>query len=487
MSGGLPPAHEPSVKLVAGLVVAERFRLVRPLGEGGMGAVWVAQHVELDTPCALKFMHPEAARSPETAARFRREARAVAHLRSPHVVQILDHGVWRGTPYIAMELLEGEDLAKRLKRVRPMPPRDVARIAGEIGRALTKAHAAGLVHRDLKPANIFLVRDDDREIAKVLDFGVAKLTPGSALDEAPTTTGEVLGTPFYMSPEQLRGGRDVDHRSDLWALAVLVYQCLTGRLPFKAGVLAELIVKIMVDPSPVPSQVAPEVGLPPELDAWWARASERDPTRRFQTARELCDALTLALGASIAPSLGMSHGGGSLAPDSMAGRWTGRLAETTGAVGGASVEELDSGLLLTAMPTVGPTAPPGALQPVLPADLRPKRWVRGLVAAAALLVGGGAAVFALRGSATPRERDESPPQVVAASPSSPAAATAEPRTPASAAPAVGTSAAPAVVPTASASTAPPVKPAQRRPTEEPAKPPPPPVKRPPKHEGITDF
>jgi serine/threonine protein kinase len=279
------------VELVPGIVVADRFRLVRPLGQGGMGAVWLEQHTGLDVPCAVKFIHEQAAHSPDVRARFEREAKAAAQLRSPHVVQILDHGVWQGFPYIAMELLEGEDLGERLHRCRVLPPREVLAIAGQVGRALSKAHGAGLVHRDLKPANIFLVRDEEREIAKVLDFGIAKVKE-TGLD-GNTKTGAVLGTPYYMSPEQARGSKAIDHRSDLWALAVVVYQCMTGRLPFMGQALGDLFVKIIVEPLPVPSQTA---SVPPGFDAWWARAAERDPGQRFQTARELTDNLSLALG-----------------------------------------------------------------------------------------------------------------------------------------------------------------------------------------------
>jgi serine/threonine-protein kinase len=280
--------------LTPGLVVADRFRLERTLGQGGMGAVWVAQHVSLDTPCAVKFIHEESTTSTELRNRFEREAKAAAQLRSPHVVQILDHGVWEGRPYIAMELLEGEDLAKRLRRTRPLPSVVVAAIASQVGRALTKAHAAGLVHRDLKPANIFLVRDDDREIAKVLDFGVAKTTAVATTmtSDGDTKTGAMLGTPFYMSPEQARGNKDIDHRADLWALAVVVYQCVTGKLPYRSDALGDLLVKIITEPPPVPSSVAT---VPPGFDAWWKRASDHDITKRFQTAKELTDALALAL------------------------------------------------------------------------------------------------------------------------------------------------------------------------------------------------
>jgi eukaryotic-like serine/threonine-protein kinase len=143
--------------LAPGLVVADRFRLERVLGQGGMGSVWLARQVALDVPCAVKFIHPEAARSADVRGRFEREAKAAAQLRSPHVVQILDHGVWQGAPYIAMELLVGEDLEHRLARQKTLPPRETAAIASQVGRALTRAHAAGLVHRDLKPANIITV------------------------------------------------------------------------------------------------------------------------------------------------------------------------------------------------------------------------------------------------------------------------------------------------------------------------------------------
>jgi serine/threonine protein kinase len=296
------------MELSEGLIIADRFRLIRPLGQGGMGAVWLALHTGLDVPCAVKFIHDEAAKSPELRARFEREAKAAAQLRSPHVVQVLDHGVWEGAPYIAMELLEGEDLAHRLHRRRPLSARETLLIAVHVGRALTRAHAAGLVHRDLKPANIFLVRDDEQEIAKVLDFGVAKVKETS-LDGA-TKTGAVLGTPFYMSPEQARGIKSIDHRSDLWALAVVVYQCLVGKLPFRGDALGDLFVKIIVEPVPVPSQVAAQIAaqtpskmdvapIPPGFDAWWARATCRDPADRYQTAKAFTDALGLALGVTV--------------------------------------------------------------------------------------------------------------------------------------------------------------------------------------------
>ncbi len=279
------------MELTPGLVIADRFRLAKPLGQGGMGAVWLADHITLQVPCAVKFMRPEVAENASLRARFEREAVAAAQLRSPNVVQILDHGVWEGSPYIAMEYLEGEDLDQRLQRRGRLTPEETLAVVAQVARALNKAHAAGLVHRDLKPPNIFLTRDDDREIVKVLDFGVAKTTTPDTKGE--TKTGSIVGTPYYMSPEQAQGTKAVDLRTDLWALGVVTYQCLTGALPFESDAFGDLVLKIVVEPIPVPSQVA---AVPPGFDAWFARALQRDVGARFQTAKELAEALMDALG-----------------------------------------------------------------------------------------------------------------------------------------------------------------------------------------------
>jgi len=277
------------IQLQEHAVIAGRFRLNHQIGRGGMGSVWHATHLGLDIPCAVKFIEGEYAPMAEAQTRFEREAKAAATLRSPHVVQILDHGVCDGTPYIAMELLEGEDLGKRLQQAGRLSPRDTHGIVVQVCRALSKAHGLGIVHRDLKPDNIFLVRDDDREIAKVLDFGIAKRDQ-NALAGSNTKTGAMLGTPYYMSPEQAQGTKSVDFRSDLWSLGVIVYQCVTGRLPFESEALGDLLMKIIVNPLPIPSQVA---GVPAGFDAWWARAASRDPTGRFQSAKDFADSLGL--------------------------------------------------------------------------------------------------------------------------------------------------------------------------------------------------
>lgn len=275
-----------------GVVIFERFRLERLLGRGGMGSVWLARHLTLDVPCAVKFIEEELGENKDLRSRFAREAKAAAQIKSPNVVRILDYGVFEDTPYIAMEYLEGEDLAGRLQRAGVLSAEETCAIVGQVSRALAKAHVAGIIHRDLKPENIFITQDEDGVTAKVLDFGVAKHTTSPGL-ATKTKTGALLGTPFYMSPEQARGTSELDARSDLWSLAVIAYQCLTGKLPFTSQALGDLLAKIMFEDAPLPSQAAP--GLPASLDAWWKKASARAPEDRFSSARELADALGAAL------------------------------------------------------------------------------------------------------------------------------------------------------------------------------------------------
>jgi serine/threonine protein kinase len=258
-----------------------------------MGSVWLAQHLALGINCAMKFVDGQARAHPELVARFELEAKVEAQLRSPHVVHVLDHGLWQGIPYMAMEYLEGETLADRIYKLGRIEPSVTYRVVAHVARALMHAHAIGIVHRDLKPENIFIVPSDDGEIVKVLDFGVAKFTTGWTVSRV-TKTGLLVGTPLYMSPEQARGTREIDGRADLWSLAVIAYQCLTGSLPFMSEGLGDLLAKIMFDPIPRPTEVVSD--LPPEIDGWWLLASSRDLDSRFQSAKELADALGAALG-----------------------------------------------------------------------------------------------------------------------------------------------------------------------------------------------
>ncbi len=290
------PEPPPSTALIAG-----KYQLIKMIGRGGMGSVWEGRHTSLGTRVAIKFIEAEYANSQEARSRFDNEAKAAATIQSKHAIQIYDHGVTDdGKPYIVMELLTGEPLDKRIERLGRLPLQDVARIFQQVARGLGRAHERGIIHRDLKPENIFLVTtpDDDDEVAKVLDFGIAKIkgVAGQQLSNS-TKTGAVLGTPYFMSPEQARGLRDIDHRTDLWSLGVIVFKCVTGVLPFDGESLGDLLVKICTTQIPVPSQVLP--GLPPAFDAWFSRALDRDPQKRFASALEMSDALSYACGVSV--------------------------------------------------------------------------------------------------------------------------------------------------------------------------------------------
>jgi serine/threonine-protein kinase len=269
-------------------VLAGKYRLVHQLGKGGMGSVWLAHHLTLQSPVAIKLIDPQIANNPEALGRFMRE------------VQILDHGVDSGTPYIAMELLEGQSLAERLRKVGRLSPQDTARVLTHTARAITRAHEVGVVHRDLKPDNIFLIENEEEELAKVLDFGIAKSTiVGFGMSAvAETRTGALMGTLHYMSPEQAEGVKSVDFRTDIWAMGVISFECLLGRRPFEGETVGTLVLDICSRPLPVPSQHG---AVPAEFDAWFGRACARDPAARFPSARDaaaelrrICEARGLA-------------------------------------------------------------------------------------------------------------------------------------------------------------------------------------------------
>jgi serine/threonine-protein kinase len=277
-------------------VLNGRYRLVRPVGHGAQASVWIADHLALRTQVAVKLIDPDLARKPDARDRFQREAMAAAQLRSAHVVQILDHGIDDGQPFIVMELLDGEDLFDRLERQGRLTLRETSRIVTQVARALTRAHAAGIVHRDLKPENIFLVANDDDEVAKVLDFGVAKISEPARRPMHRTRFGQLIGTPHYMSPEQVQGITEVDSRADLWSLGVIAYQCATGTLPFDSEGMGDLFVKITSGELPVPSRDAST--LPEAFDAWFAKACARALDARFEGARAMAQALAEVVAAA---------------------------------------------------------------------------------------------------------------------------------------------------------------------------------------------
>jgi serine/threonine-protein kinase len=273
-----------------GSILAGKYRLDREIARGGMGAVWAARHLGLDKAVAVKLLSPAAPRAAQTRGCFEREARAAAGLDSRHIVRVEDSGADGSTPYLVMELLQGEDLATRLLRERRLPPAEVARILRQIARGIRCVHEAGLVHCDLKPANIFLAASDGEEIVKILDFGLA-IEAGAP--PAPGGRGMIMGSPHYMSPEQAHG-RVMDHRSDLWSLAVLAFQALTGELPFPGTRLADVLLKVCSGPIPRLSEVAP--GLPLALDDFFACALRRDPGQRYSSAVEMVEAFAALAG-----------------------------------------------------------------------------------------------------------------------------------------------------------------------------------------------
>jgi eukaryotic-like serine/threonine-protein kinase len=277
-----------SRSLQKGELVASRYALDRPLARGGMGSLWVARHVELDVEVAIKFSVME--RGPAHDLRFRREARAAARLKSPHIVHVFDYGFDGGEPYIAMELLEGESLRELMEREGRLPLPRAAALVAEIAKGLGVAHEAGIVHRDLKPSNLFLSRSGNEQMVKILDFGIAKASAeagGEASDSAQTLGGDatragaIVGSPAYMSPEQARGEL-VDARSDLWSLAVVTFRMLTGVEPFTGASAAETLDRI--SSAPLPRVAA-------ELEAFFERGLARVREERFQSAQELAGAL----------------------------------------------------------------------------------------------------------------------------------------------------------------------------------------------------
>ena len=282
------------MQLAPGTWITPTVRLVRPLGAGGMSTVWVAADMKLQTQVAVKLLSLQLARDATARGRFEREGRVVSKIDSPHLVQIYDQGLLEdGIPYMVMEWLEGETLRDRLQQRHRMPPREALSVVSQVARALVKAHEVGVVHRDVKPGNIFLLRSEHGILVKLLDFGVAKVFERDEGDDFVTATNESLGTPAYMSPEQLRHASQVDLQADLWAMAVLAYRLLIGRLPFSAADFPALCMAICSSDYPPPSRF--DYRWPPALDAWYARAFKLDPSHRFRSAPEASTSLSLAL------------------------------------------------------------------------------------------------------------------------------------------------------------------------------------------------
>jgi serine/threonine-protein kinase len=271
-----------------GAVIDGKYELTAVLGTGGMGVVYEGRNLRIARRVAIKVLNAASAENDEAVARFEQEAQAAGRIGSKHIVEVLDLGhLPNGDRYMVMEFLEGESLRERMDRLPRAAPLQVAPLVLQLLDGLSAAHAAGIVHRDLKPENVFLQRTRDGDFVKLLDFGISKFTRDTTFDK--TRTGSIFGTPYYMAPEHATGSKEVDHRVDIYAVGVIMYEALAGCLPFDGEVFTELLFKIALE-TPQPLDV-----LRPDLPAAWVqlvqRAMARKPAERFGTAREFHQAL----------------------------------------------------------------------------------------------------------------------------------------------------------------------------------------------------
>lgn len=267
-----------------GVVLLGRYRVLRLIGRGGMASVWLAEHMQLGSQVAVKFTRKLDANN---IARFHQEAQTSAQLNSPHIVNVHDVGVHEGAPFLVMELLEGESLAEHLLARGRLPASETLQIVSQVGRALRRAHERKVIHRDLKPSNLFLVAGEKQLHVKLLDFGAARVA-----DSERTRTGDFVGTPHYMSPEQALDARQVGASADLWSLAMIVFQCLVGRRAIQGRNLALVLQALGEHRLPVPSDHAE---LPPAFDHWFERATRKDPESRFRDVEHFVSSLEVAL------------------------------------------------------------------------------------------------------------------------------------------------------------------------------------------------
>ena len=277
-----------------GDVLAGKYRVERLLGQGGMGVVVAARHLELDELYAIKFLLPDALSHSQAVERFLREARASARLKGEHVAKVHDVGrMESGAPYMVLEFLAGSDLKQLVRKRGPLPWEEAATYMLQTCEAIAEAHALGIVHRDLKPANLFLIqRPNGTPCVKVLDFGISKQTAPDGCDL--TRTGMALGSPLYMSPEQMVRSKDADARSDIWSLGVVFYELLIGAVPFLADTLTEVVGRVLQEEHAPPSQVRPD--LPAGIDEIVAGCLQKRPEHRFQSVEELAAALRQLVG-----------------------------------------------------------------------------------------------------------------------------------------------------------------------------------------------
>jgi serine/threonine protein kinase len=278
--------------LEIGQLLDNKYKIVRLLGEGGMGAVFEGENVRIHHRVAIKVLHPNVAADSGARERFEREAQAAGHIGSEHIVEVFDLGeLPSGARYMVMEFLAGEPLSGRVEKLGRITPEAMAPLMLQLLEGLGAAHVAGIIHRDLKPENVFLQRaKGGLDFVKIVDFGVSKfnhLSGGSAMSM--TRTGAVVGTPYYMSPEQVKGEKTIDHRTDLYSVGVVLFECITGQLPFQADSFNELMFKIALEPPLDPEKVVP--GLDPAFAAILRKSTARAANDRYQSAEEFSQAI----------------------------------------------------------------------------------------------------------------------------------------------------------------------------------------------------
>src|SRR5882672_1471463 len=293
------------MSLSTGDVIDGKYRIIRLIGEGGMGAVYEGENIRIHRTVAIKVLHAGVAENQDAVQRFEREAQAAGRIGSEHIVEVLDLGnLPDGDRFMVMEFMDGDSLSARIQNRVKLTANETYPVARQILEGLAAAHGAGIIHRDLKPDNVFLLksRGGQADFVKLLDFGISKFSALSGESGfSMTRTGAVMGTPYYMSPEQAKGAKGMDHRADLYAVGVILYECVTGRVPFNADTFNELLFKIVLEtPQPIEQVISDS---DPEFNKIIQKAMAREPGIRYQTSREFQEALDVwASGVGVAPA-----------------------------------------------------------------------------------------------------------------------------------------------------------------------------------------
>jgi serine/threonine-protein kinase len=278
--------------LEIGELIENKYRITRLIGEGGMGAVYLGENIRISRRVAIKVLHAGLTENREVTQRFEREAQAAGRIGNDHILEVLDLGsLPNGDHYIVMEYLDGEPLTSRIKTRGRMEPLELAQLIRQVLVGLHAAHVAGIVHRDLKPDNIFILKEKagKKDFCKIIDFGISKFQPLNSEGMRMTRTGMLMGTPYYMSPEQASGSHEADHRADLYAVGVMMFEATTGQVPFDAATFNQLLFKIVLDDVPRPEAIQPD--LDPAFASLISKAMARDMNQRFQSAEEFIQAI----------------------------------------------------------------------------------------------------------------------------------------------------------------------------------------------------